>query len=199
MRELLEEFLELSRVGVRAREPSDLSELIMSAVEKVAIAAEFQSVRIVQVIPEGLIIDLDRPLMRRVLVNLLVNALEAMPKGGVINLSAISEERSVLIRVRDTGRGIPPEIQCRLFQLFATAGKENGIGLGLAFSRQAVIDHGGKIWAEPTDGGACFALRLPRMVPLESSVVCQPCVPRVRRTYPAMSNHALGGSAGSKA
>jgi signal transduction histidine kinase len=94
MRELLEEFLERSRVAEKAREPCDLRELIMSAVEKLAVTAEFQSVRIVQVVPEGLIIALDRRLMGRVLVNLLVNALEAMPNGGVINIWAISDQRS---------------------------------------------------------------------------------------------------------
>jgi len=169
MRELLEEFLDLSRVAENAREPCDLRELITSAVEKIALAAEFQSVHIVQVIPEGVTIVLDRRLMRRVLVNLLVNALAAMPNGGAINISAISEQRSVLIRVRDTGPGIAPEIRPRLFQPFATAGKESGIGLGLAFSSQVVIDHGGKIWEESTHRGACFALRLPRTVPQKST------------------------------
>jgi signal transduction histidine kinase len=99
----------------------------------------------VQVVPERLIVALDRRLMRRVLVNLLVNALEVMPNGGTINLSASSDQRSVLIRVRDTGPGITPEIRARLFEQFVTAGKANGVGLGLALSQQVVNDHGGKI------------------------------------------------------
>jgi signal transduction histidine kinase len=170
MRELLEEFLERSRVAEKERESCDLRELINSAVEKIAVSAEFQSVHIVQVVPEGLIVTLDRRIILRVMVNLLVNALEAMPNGGTISISAISGQRSVLIRVRDTGPGIAPEIRGQLFQRFVTKGKAGGIGLGLAFSRQAVIDHGGKIWAESTGRGACFALRLPRTIPQRSAV-----------------------------
>jgi signal transduction histidine kinase len=172
MRELLEEFLELSRVADKERESCDLRELVTSAVEKIAVSAEFQSVQIVQVVPEGLMVTLDRHLMRRVMVNLLVNALEAMPNGGTISISVIPGQRSVLIRVRDTGPGIAPEIRGRLFQRFVTTGKAGGIGLGLAFARQAVIDHGGKMWVESTARGACFALRLPRTIPQKSAVSC---------------------------
>ena len=102
--------------------------------------------------------------MHRVLVNLFVNALEVMPNGGTIHISAVSHRRSILIRVRDTGPGIAPEIRGRLFQPFATAGKATGIGLGLAFSRQAVIDHGGEMWVESSSRGTCFSIRLPRRI-----------------------------------
>jgi signal transduction histidine kinase len=99
-----------------------------------------------------------------VLVNLFVNALDVMTSGGIIRVSAIPERRSVLIKVRDTGPGIAPEIRDRLFQPFATAGKAGGLGLGLYFSRQAVIDHGGQIWVESGSHGACFAFRLPMIL-----------------------------------
>jgi len=168
IRELLEEFLDRSRGAETRVEPSDVRELVTSAVDKIAVSAEFQSVHIVQVVPEGLVIALDRHRIHRVLVNLLVNALEVMPNGGTIHISAVSKRRSVLIQVRDTGPGIAPEIRGRLFQPFATAGKANGIGLGLAFSRQAVIDHGGEIWAESSPRGACFAFCLPRTIPRRS-------------------------------
>ena len=161
MRELLEEFLDRSRSGEKEMESSDLRELVAGAVAKIAISAEFQSVRIVEAVPEGLEIVLDRYRIHRVLVNLLVNALEAMPNGGTVYISADSDSGSVLIRVRDTGPGISPEIQGRLFQPFATAGKANGVGLGLALSRQAVIEHGGDMWAESSHQGACFSFRLP--------------------------------------
>ena len=83
------------------------------------------------------------------------------PTGERLRISAFLQHDSVLIKVRDTGPGIAPEIRDRIFQPFATAGKANGIGLGLAFSRQAVIDHGGQMWAESGSQGACFAIRLP--------------------------------------
>lgn len=165
MRELLEEFLDRGRGAESKVEPFDVRDLVRSAIDKIAVSAEFQSVHIVQVIPAGLVIALDRHRMNRVLVNLLVNALEVMPNGGTIRISAVADRRSVLIQVRDTGPGIAPEIRRRLFQPFATAGKESGIGLGLALSRQAVVDHGGEIWVESSPRGACFALRLPRTIP----------------------------------
>jgi signal transduction histidine kinase len=161
MRELLEEFLDQSRRAAKQMELSDLRELVTSAVDEIAARAELQSVDIVRVVPERLSILLDRHRIHRVLVNLLVNALEAMQHGGRIFISAVSSGRSVLIRVRDSGPGIAPEITDRLFQPFATAGKTDGIGLGLASSRQTVLDHDGEMWVEPSFQGACFAVRLP--------------------------------------
>src|SRR5207249_3936126 len=146
----------------RGVEPSDLRELVTSAVDKIALAAEAQSVQIVQNVPENLVIPLGRQRIQRALVNLLVNALDVMPDGGTIRISALLEHHSVLIKVRDTGPGIAPEIRDRIFQPFVTAGKAGGLGLGLAFSRQAVIDHGGRMWVETGSHGACFAFYLPR-------------------------------------
>jgi len=108
------------------------------------------------------VIPLDRQRILRVFVNLLVNALDVMPDGGTIRISALLEHRFVLIKVRDTGPGIAPEIRDRIFQPFVTAGKVGGLGLGLAFSRQAVIDHGGRMWLESGSAGACFSFCLPR-------------------------------------
>jgi hypothetical protein len=66
----------------------------------------------------------------------------------------------VLIDVEDTGPGIPRAIRDRLFEPFVTAGKDHGLGLGLALSRQTVLDHGGDMWTEPA-AGARFVIRLP--------------------------------------
>jgi len=69
------------------------------------------------------VITVDRQRIQRILVNLFVNALDAMPGGGTIRILAIPERHSVLIKVRDTGPGIDPEIRDRLFQPFVTAGQ----------------------------------------------------------------------------
>lgn len=161
VQELLDEFLTRYRGTDRGVEPADLRELITSAVDKVALVAESQSVQIVQHVPGNLVITADRQRIKRTLVNLLVNALDAMLGGGTIRISAIPERHFVLIKVRDTGPGIDPEIRDRLFQPFVTAGKPGGLGLGLAFSRQAVLDHGGQMWVESGGQGACFAFCLP--------------------------------------
>jgi signal transduction histidine kinase len=161
MKELLDEVFSCLGRTNGGLTPCDIRELITSAVDKVALVADSQSVKIVQSAPESMMITLDRQRIERVLVNLLVNALDAMPRGGYIRVSAVLEPRAVLIKVRDTGPGIDPEIQQLLFQPFATASKPRGLGLGLAFSRQAVLDHGGKMWLETGGHGACFAFCLP--------------------------------------
>ena len=160
MKELLDEILSRYTGPNRGVESSDLRDLITSAVDKIALVAETQSVQIVQNVPENLMIAVDPQRIQRVFVNLLVNALDVMPGGGTIQISVVPERQSVLIKVRDTGPGIAPEVRHRLFQPFATAGKISGLGLGLYFSRQAVIDHGGEMWLESGDHGACFAFRL---------------------------------------
>ena len=162
MRELLDEILTRYSGIDRGVGPCDLRELVIGAIDRVALVAEAQSVQIIQNIPDNLVITLDRQRIERVLVNLFVNALDVMPCGGDIQISAIPQHRSVLIKIRDTGPGIDPEIRGRLFQPFATAGKSGGLGLGLTFSRQAVVDHGGQMWLETGGPGACFVFSLPK-------------------------------------
>ncbi len=92
----------------------------------------------------------------------LANSLEAMPEGGQVRISASLDNGYALIQVEDTGPGIAPEIRAKLFQPFVTAGKRNGLGLGLALTRQTVLEHGGDMWVESEPGrGARFFLRLP--------------------------------------
>jgi C4-dicarboxylate-specific signal transduction histidine kinase len=66
------------------------------------------------------------------------------------------------IEVSDNGPGVPAEIRGRLFQPFVTPGKKNGLGLGLALARQAMLDHGGNLDLAQSEKGARFRLRLPR-------------------------------------
>ena len=100
--------------------------------------------------------------MERVFLNLIDNALDAMPDGGSLHISAEAYETTVIVSVEDSGPGISPQVLPRLFQPFATSGKKNGVGLGLALSQQAVIDHGGELWADAsTTTGARFMVKLP--------------------------------------
>jgi signal transduction histidine kinase len=100
--------------------------------------------------------------MERVFANLLGNAVEAMPAGGEIHIRASRQDNSIVVEVEDTGPGISGAIQSRLFEPFASMGKKNGLGLGLALARQTLQAHGGEIWSEPKAApGARFCLRLP--------------------------------------
>jgi signal transduction histidine kinase len=104
----------------------------------------------------------ERSRIERAFINLLANALEAMPDGGSIQISAELAGDSVVVHVSDNGPGVAPEIRSQLFQPFVTAGKRNGLGLGLALSRQTVIEHGGDMWVDSQPGrGARFSFRLP--------------------------------------
>lgn len=109
----------------------------------------------------------DIGLIERVLQNLVGNAIKLTPPGGVVCVAAMENGRDrgsqLLVSVSDSGPGIPPEIQARLFQKFAV-GRNNGHGngLGLAFCKMAVEAHGGRIWVESVQGsGTTFTFSLP--------------------------------------
>ena len=162
IQELLQDLLDVGRGQAGEINPHNLREPVDDVVASFAAAADAQSVRINVDVPDSMEVPLDRHRIQRVFLNLLGNALEAMPEGGTIAISATNKSGSVVIDVRDTGPGIAPEIRDRLFQPFVTAGKATGLGLGLALSRQAVMDHGGDMWAHPANSrGACFSFRLP--------------------------------------
>ena len=106
----------------------------------------------------------DAGIVKRVLQNLVSNALRHSPTDGVLRVTAEAQPSgSALIKVIDSGTGIPPELQSRLFQKFAsTQGAGRGTGLGLAFCRLAVEAHGGNIWVESTAAhGTTFSFTLP--------------------------------------
>ena len=104
----------------------------------------------------------DEARVARAVHNLCRNAIEAMGKGGVLTLTSKMEGKALLIAVSDTGPGIPPEIEHRMFQSFVTLGKEGGTGLGLAIVKKIVEEHGGTVSVKSSPRGATFELRLPQ-------------------------------------
>ena len=160
MRELVADLVGASGGNKSTSEICKIRDLVAAASEVASAAAEKQCVRILNNMPSGIEIPMARSRMERVFFNLITNALEAMPHGGEIRIGARKADNCVLIEVEDTGPGIPRGIRDRLFEPFVTAGKEDGLGLGLALSRQTVLDHGGDMWAEPA-AGAFFTIRLP--------------------------------------
>ncbi len=162
IQELLQDLLHVSRGSARCAEVCKLREVATAGCESLLALAEAQGVRLEIEIPEDIELPLERNRMERVFANLVGNALEVMPEGGKIVISAIEANGFVVAEVLDTGPGIAPEIRDNLFEPFVSAGKKNGLGLGLALSRQTVLDHGGDLTAESLSGrGACFRLRLP--------------------------------------
>jgi signal transduction histidine kinase len=162
IKELLQDYVDHSRASERRLSPCNVRNLIADAVDRIAVLAEAQSVAVVQNIPADMAILADRRRIASVLSNLFVNALEAMPQGGSICISALAQEEMAVVKVRDSGPGVAPEIRDRVFEPFVTAGKSNGWGLGLASARQVIVGHGGEMWLESNTGkGACFAFSLP--------------------------------------
>jgi len=162
IQELLQDLLNVSRGKHQAPELCRLREVASAAVDSLAGAAEAQGVAIALEIPPEIEVPVERSRVERAFVNLIGNALEAMPDGGEVRITARLEEGSALVHVQDNGPGIPAEIRAQLFQPFFSAGKRNGLGLGLALSRQTVLEHGGDMWVDSTPGrGACFTFRLP--------------------------------------
>jgi signal transduction histidine kinase len=102
----------------------------------------------------------------RVLCNLIKNAREAMPNGGILTIGTDLVEDQVVIRISDTGIGIPPELLPQLFEPFVTHGKTHGTGLGMAIAKSVVTAHAGKISVSSVQGsGTTVEIRLPAPPP----------------------------------
>lgn len=162
MQEMLQELVDVTRGHAHAVEPCRVREVIEAAIEPLRNAAASRHIEVTCDVPDNAEIAVERSRVERVFGNIVSNAIEAMPGGGAIRVNAVREDGSMLIVVRDTGPGISPEIAGKLFQPFVSAGKKNGLGLGLALSRQTVLDHGGRLWVESKPGeGAAFFVQFP--------------------------------------
>ena len=160
MRELLIALASATYGNRSTPEICDIREIIAAASEAAAAAMDNQRVQILLDVPWQITLPLARSCMKLMFFNVITNALEAMPGGGEVRIGATRNRDEVLVAIEDTGPGIPHEIRDKVFEPFVTAGKENGLGLGLAFSRQAALDHGGDMWIEPA-AGARFVIRFP--------------------------------------
>jgi len=99
--------------------------------------------------------------VHQVLINLLKNALEAMPRGGEITITTRVREAKAEISVADTGEGIAPEVAAHIFQPYFTT-KEKGTGIGLAICQSIIAEHSGVIQVDSTPGkGTTFTILLP--------------------------------------
>jgi signal transduction histidine kinase len=131
--------------------------------------AEGQPIRVVFDVDTMVTARFDEFRVARAIQNLSRNAVEAMSKaGGELTIYAHMDGDDLVIRVSDTGPGIPEEIKGRMFQSFVTAGKQGGTGLGLAIVKKIVQEHKGSILVRSSAEGATFELRLPQGVQIQS-------------------------------
>jgi signal transduction histidine kinase len=109
--------------------------------------------------PLGVKVDLD--VMKLAILNVVLNGMQAMPKGGTLTISARRDDDSVITEIHDHGAGIPHELQEKIFELYFTT-KKGGSGIGLAQTYQALQWHYGSIDFETVEGqGTTFRLHLP--------------------------------------
>jgi signal transduction histidine kinase len=144
--------------------PYVLSALVTSLQESFSARCEAKAVHLEVRLAYGGEVWIRPPQIYRVLENLLQNALDAAGRGGEILIAseAISPGE-VVIRVADSGPGIPASIRRSLFEPFVTRDKPGGTGLGLAIVRKIVSEHGGRVWENPWElKGACFHRVLPQ-------------------------------------
>jgi signal transduction histidine kinase len=161
--ELVQDYLSLVRVATIQREPQDLGAAVQ------AWAAEMQGLlaaRGVALQLHGLahlgLVAVHVSTLRRAVVNLVQNALDAMPHGGTVTLEGQGTETHAQLLVRDTGSGMPAERLTQIFEPLYTT-KPGGTGLGLYIVQEIVAAHGGRVTVESVEGqGTTFTITLPR-------------------------------------
>ncbi len=160
---MLTSFLDFAKPKPPNFQEVDLKEILEKTVDLISIPAGKQQVRIQREYPNGSVpIFLDPEQIREALVNLEMNALEAMPTGGTLRVGlSWKESTEVMIRVGDTGAGILPGHESKIFDPFFTT-KEQGTGLGLSIVHSVIKNHGGSISVlNNPGGGTTFFLTLP--------------------------------------
>src|SRR5262245_58166288 len=160
--DLAADFLRFARVHELHVEATALDEVVTRIIDFLAPTARQNKVEIKWFpTPDLPPVNLDRDLFEQCLLNLMLNAEQAMPDGGTLTLIGRRDGGEVCLDVIDTGQGIAPEQLPKLFRPFHTT-KANGHGLGLAISRKIVLAHGGTIdvQSEPARGTK-FTIRLP--------------------------------------
>jgi two-component system sensor histidine kinase PilS (NtrC family) len=177
---LLSEFLDFARVRVTQSHPVDLRAVVRDAADLAAAHPDRPTgVQIICELPEvgEAIVDGDEDLLHRAVFNLALNAVQASSAGGEVHIDLAADaggaplaglstsvgaaDEVVVLRVRDAGSGIPPEIRDRLFDPFFTT-KPFGSGLGLAVVQRAVEAHRGHIMVDTGANGTCFTMVIPR-------------------------------------
>ncbi len=163
MERSLRTFLDFARPPRPERRPLNLADVVSRTFGLIGGRARKQGVRLDFHAPKAsVLVEADAEQIQQLLVNLVLNALDAMPRGGQLGVELCERDSGQAeLRVRDTGPGVPAELMPRLFEPFVSS-KETGLGLGLVISRRIAESHGGSLEAvNLPEGGACFTLRLP--------------------------------------
>ena len=162
LEDILNAFLKFARVGELSLTPTDLNHVVTEFIEFFQPEAREHVIEISPHLAGDLRpVALDASLMRQVLLNLALNALQAMPSGGLLELQTFARDDRVHLAVIDNGQGMDEKTRSRLFEVFFST-KPNGNGLGLPTVRKIVDSHRGLITCESEAGrGTRFTISLP--------------------------------------
>jgi two-component system sensor histidine kinase PilS (NtrC family) len=150
---ILDGFLEYTRPQRTAFGPCDVSAMLRDCVDLLGRSDEHRdNHRLVLRVPESLSLRGEEHQLRQIIWNLSRNALQAMPDGGELEITAVRKNGRVVLRWRDTGVGMTEEVRRQAFEPFVTT-RPGGTGLGLAVVYAAVAEHGGTIAIDSTPGG----------------------------------------------
>ena len=161
--EIVDQFLRFAKPAPPLLQEADLVSLFEETLQLLKPQIEKQRITVQKEFNALPSTVLDREQMKQVVLNLLLNALQAMSGGGLLRLSGqvLEDNRWIQLSVQDTGVGIPPEDMNKLFDPFFST-KEGGVGLGLSIAHRIIDQHRGKIQIESTPGqGTLFTLWLP--------------------------------------
>ncbi len=161
LEEMVNELLAYSRSDLIGTEPADVRDTLAGALRIISTEADGTGVEVESSIDTPLIMNGNRDRLEQLFLNLFRNALQAMPYGGKLRVSAQNARLGIEIRIADTGTGIEEKNLERIFEPFFTT-KARGTGLGLAISRKIVEDHGGRITVDSRPGeGTSFRITFP--------------------------------------
>jgi signal transduction histidine kinase len=163
LRDILDDFLRFAGKIELRKESVDLDRLLEELVDFFAPQAQLSRVQLrFKPYKEPLVVQIDPRLIKQVILNLMINALQAMPNGGELIVSADVAGDDAVIDVIDTGAGIPADAVEKIFQAYYST-KKGGTGLGLAMAQRIVQEHGGELAVSSEVGkGSDFKVRLPR-------------------------------------
>jgi signal transduction histidine kinase len=160
--DLIQDYLALVRVAAIQQAPGDLGRLVTQLAQEMvpALAAHGITLQLEALDQLGMV-GLHNHTLQRALLNLVQNAMEAMPPGGTLTLRGRRQGAAVSLDVRDTGVGIPPEQTTQIFEPLYTT-KPGGTGLGLYIVQEVVAAHGGQVTVQSVVGqGSTFTITLP--------------------------------------
>ncbi|NOZ68696.1 MAG: PAS domain-containing protein [Deferribacteres bacterium] len=159
MDRIISELLAFAKPSVLNTDRIDLNEMIEETAASVA--GGNNAIRVSVKAHSQVTVEADAVLLRQAFANLFINAVEAMPGGGNLDIELSCQNNKAEINIRDTGCGIAEDIKQKIFLPFYST-KENGIGFGLALVQKIIVSHGGSIEVDSTEGrGATFRITLP--------------------------------------